>query len=82
MSDPVEADVLNLDDLAEHHPGVTTHVAGALYEATCVCLSDRHTSPSQLAFSHETGESTYGIAWQPPSTQVKRAHAFEPNATE
>ena|SRR5579862_3883931 len=71
-----------IEGLDERHPGVSPGIAGALYEAACVCLDRHHTSP--VTFTVSRGEkSLKGItAWVAASARIKGAWANETDTTE
>jgi len=75
---------IDLGQLGQAMPGLTTAYARALGEAAAVCLEIRHHHPKSaiLRASDGTKDERFGLVWEPCSDRQKRCYKDEPRATE
>lgn len=70
-----------LEALHERHPGFNRPICEAYAQAAAVCLSDSHTSPTDLEVRRETEECLRSLAWSSPDERARASWANRDDAT-
>jgi hypothetical protein len=71
---------MDISRLHERHPGLTADLAGAYFEAACVCLHRYHAPPTTIRTHCRGEESEDLLEWTPPGPDVVRAHGNRSDA--
>ena len=70
-----------LEALHERHPGFNRPICEAYSQAAAVCLSDSHTSPTDLEVHCSSDECVRSLVWQAPDSGARASWANRDDAT-
>ncbi len=73
--------LINIEDLANRHYGLTTSVAGSYVEAARVCLDRHHQSPAHVRITKLSGDKIAVLTWEPADDRTRDAWANRDDAT-
>ncbi len=73
---------LRLEELHEHHPGLTQALGQSYAEAAFVYFSRHHQPPVTLSLKHTGNDELRVVNFVVPDERVRNAHANEIDATE
>ncbi len=73
---------LDVTEMVERHPGLSSGATGAMVEAAAVALERRHVSPVDLSVTDGKAHATFAFFWMAPSERAKLAWNDMARATE
>lgn len=74
--------VLDLENMAGRHPGLTPAIAQSFYEAASVCLQRHHRSPATFELEDGSSKSEASVSWLAESPSLSAAYANTIDTTE
>src|SRR4051794_15821661 len=73
---------MELETLAERHPGITAELGATYRQSAAVCLSRHHAPPARIHVSLDTDDvRAYVVDWTMPGDRTRAAWANVDDAT-
>lgn len=73
---------LLVHDLDTRHYALTPSLAGACFEALCMCLSKHYESPQEFTLESDSIKKHVSIEWPIPTDRIRAAHNNDIDAKE